>query len=91
MTKTSLKTAMQHGEGAITLFTEDHKKEGAEKMFPKAKKAKVDTAALGAALFQRKHELQEKPSRSRPKGPDDFCNEALNDDLPMVCPCIMLE
>ncbi len=27
-------------------------------MFPKAKKAKVDTAALGAALTQRKQELQ---------------------------------
>jgi hypothetical protein len=38
-----------------------------EKMFPKAKKAKVDTAALGAALNQRKHEFQAKPSRSRPK------------------------
>jgi hypothetical protein len=67
MTKTALKSAMQHGEDAITLLTEDHKKEEEEKMFPKAKKAKVDTAALGAALIQRKHELQAKPSRSRPK------------------------
>jgi len=44
-------------------------KEEEEKMFPKAKQAKVDTAALGAALIQRKHVLQAKPSRSRPVRP----------------------
>ena len=49
MTKTALKTAMQHEVDAITLLTEDHKK---------VKKAKVDTAALGTASTQRKHELQ---------------------------------
>ncbi|MCD2451172.1 hemerythrin domain-containing protein [Methylicorpusculum oleiharenae] len=48
-----------------------HVKEEEEKMFPKAKKAKVDIAALGAAMSQRKHELQsergeaEKPVKAR--------------------------
>jgi hypothetical protein len=95
MTKTAPKPAIQRGEDAITLLTEDHKKvkklfadfaklakgdgsdkakaekEEEEKMFPKAKKAKVDTAALGAALIQRKYELQAKPShRSRPGRPN---------------------
>ena len=90
MTKTALKPAMQHGEDAITLLTEDHKKvkklfadfaklakgdgsdkakaekEEEEKMFPKAKKAKVDTAVLGAALIKRKHELQAERGEAEP-------------------------
>ncbi len=90
MTKTALKTAMQQGEDAITLLTEDHKKvkklfadfaklakgdgsnkakaekEEEKKMFPKAKKAKADTSALGAALTQRKHELLAERGEAEP-------------------------
>ena len=90
MTKTALKPTMQHGEDAITLLTEDHKKvkklfadfaklakgdgndkakaekEEEEKMFPKAKQAKVDTAALGAALIQRKHVLLAERGEAEP-------------------------
>ena len=93
MTKTALKPAMQHGEDAITLHTEDHKKvkklfaefaklakgdgsdkakaekeeeEEEEEMFPKAKKAKLDNAALGAALMQRKQELQAEKGEAAP-------------------------
>ena len=35
-------------------------------MFPKARKAKVDMAALGAALTQRKHELQATNGETEP-------------------------
>jgi hemerythrin superfamily protein len=36
-----------------------HVKEEEDEMFPKAKKAKVDTAALGATMLKRKTELKE--------------------------------
>jgi hypothetical protein len=36
-----------------------HVKEEEGEMFPKAKKAKVDTAALGATMLKRKTELKE--------------------------------
>jgi hypothetical protein len=35
-----------------------HVKEEQDEMFPKAKKAKLDLAALGAKMLKRKHELQ---------------------------------
>ncbi len=40
-------------------FTNHHIKEEQDEMFPKVKKAKIDLAALGQELMQRKLELQE--------------------------------
>lgn len=39
-------------------YVAHHIKEEQDEMFPKVRKAKVDTAALGAELLQRKQELQ---------------------------------
>ena len=61
--------AHDHYDATVTVLGEDidhHVKEEEEKMFPKAKKAKVDTAALGAALIQRKHELQAARDEAKP-------------------------
>lgn len=44
------------GDDAIALLTDDHKK--VKKMFPQAKKAKLDTKALGAQIKQRKEQLK---------------------------------
>ena len=38
-------------------YINHHVKEEQDEMFPKVRKAKVDTAALGARMFQRKQEL----------------------------------
>lgn len=40
-------------------YIDHHVKEEHDEMFPKAKKAKLDTAALGEQIKRRKHELQE--------------------------------
>jgi hypothetical protein len=39
-------------------YVAHHIKEEQDEIFPKVKKAKVDTAALGVELLQRKQELQ---------------------------------
>lgn len=38
-----------------------------DEMFPKVKKAKVDTAELGAQIVLRKHELQKTGGASTPR------------------------
>jgi len=61
--------AHDHYDASVTVLGESidhHVKEEEEKMFPKAKKAKVGTAARGAALIQRKHELQAARDEAKP-------------------------
>ncbi|CCE24244.1 hemerythrin domain-containing protein [Methylotuvimicrobium alcaliphilum] len=56
----AMEPAHDHYDATVTVLGEmfdHHVKEVEDKMFPKAKKAKVDIDALGAALMQRKHEL----------------------------------
>jgi len=61
--------AHDHYDATVTVLGESfdhHVKDEEEKMFSKAKKAKVDTVALGAALTQRKHELLVERGEARP-------------------------
>jgi len=51
-----------HYDAKVTVLGENidhHVKEEQEEMFPKAKKAKVDLAALGGLMLERRQELQE--------------------------------
>jgi hemerythrin superfamily protein len=57
----AMKPTDDHYHATVTVLGENinhHVKEEEEEMFPQAKKANLDMAALGAALTQRKHELQ---------------------------------
>lgn len=58
-----------HYDAKVTVLGENidhHVKEEEEKMFPKAKKAKVDSIALGTAMLKRKHELDKKTESAEP-------------------------
>ena len=51
-----------HYDAKVTVLGENvdhHVKEEQDEMFPKARKAKIDIAALGAQIMQRKKELQD--------------------------------
>lgn len=51
-----------HYDAKVTVLGENvdhHVKEEQDEMFPKARKAKIDMAALGAQIVQRKKELQD--------------------------------
>jgi hemerythrin-like domain-containing protein len=51
-----------HYDARVTVLGENidhHVKEEQDDMFPKAKKAKIDLAALGAQMLERRQELQE--------------------------------
>ena len=52
------------------LATRLHIKEKQDEMFPKVKKAKVDTAALGVELLQHKQELQAEMPIGNEGGPE---------------------
>lgn len=61
--------ADDHYDAKVTVLGESidhHVKEEEGEMFPKARKAKVDMVALGAALTQRKHELQATKGETQP-------------------------
>jgi len=50
-----------HYDAKVTVLGENidhHVKEEQDEMFPKAKEAKLDLAALGAQMLERKQELQ---------------------------------
>jgi hypothetical protein len=50
-----------HYDAKVTVLGENidhHVKEEQDEMFPKAKKAKLDLAALGAQMLKRRQELQ---------------------------------
>ena len=64
-----MKPGDDHYDAKVTVLGESidhHVKEEHEEMFPKAKKAKVDTAALGDALTQRKQELRAEMGEAEP-------------------------
>jgi hemerythrin superfamily protein len=65
----AMKPTDDHYDAKVTVLGESidhHIKEEEGEMFPKATKAKVDMAALGAALTQRKHELQATKGETKP-------------------------
>lgn len=56
-----MKPGDDHYDAKVTVLGENidhHVKEEQEEMFPKARKAKIDLAALGAQMLERKKELQ---------------------------------
>jgi len=59
-----------HYDAKVVVLGENidhHVKEEQDEMFPKAKKAKLDLAALGAEMLERKQELQENGGNSAMK------------------------
>lgn len=57
-----MKPGDDHYDAKVTVLGENidhHVKEEHDEMFPKARKAKVDMAGLGAQIMQRKKELQD--------------------------------
>ena len=57
----SMEPEDDHYDAKVTVlgeYIDHHVKEEQEKMFPKAKKAKLDMVELGAQILQRKQELQ---------------------------------
>ncbi len=57
----SMSAGDDHYDAKVTVlgeFIDHHVKEEQDEMFPKVKKAKVDTVELGARIAQRKQELQ---------------------------------
>ena len=55
-----------HYDAKVTVlgeYIDHHVKEEQDEMFPKARRAKMDLAALGERLLQRKEELQTRPKR----------------------------
>ncbi len=58
-----------HYDAKVTVlgeFIDHHVKEEQDEMFPKVRKAKVDTAGLGAQIMQRKQQLQKGGGGSAP-------------------------
>ena len=67
----SMRPGDDHYDAKVTVLGEGidhHVKEEEGEMFPKVKKAKLDTDDLGALMLERKHELQAESAKlAKPK------------------------